>query len=76
LLPSLPGAWPTGSVSGLRARGGFEVDMRWKNNALTSATIRNVNGIGGKIHYGEQAVDLDLKPGETVRLDGRLRREK
>ena len=70
LLPSLPSAWPTGSVSGLRARGGFVVDMQWKDNRLVCATIRN--GKGCKIRYGEQAIDLDLKPGQTVRLNGSL----
>lgn len=66
LLPALPGAWSSGSVTGLRARGGFAVDMTWTGGRLTTATLR-AGSQGGRcvVRYGEQAVVVRLDPGGT-----------
>jgi alpha-L-fucosidase 2 len=66
LLPALPSAWPTGSITGLRARGGFQVDIAWSGGKLTKATITNVaNGKAAKVRYGDKTADVTLAPGES-----------
>jgi alpha-L-fucosidase 2 len=44
LLPALPDAWPEGRVSGIRARGGFEISITWKDGALTGARVHSLLG--------------------------------
>lgn len=68
LLPALPKAWPTGKVTGLRARGGIEVDVEWKDGSLARATIRSVAGTKCKVRYAEKTIELELAPGETREL--------
>jgi alpha-L-fucosidase 2 len=74
LLPALPKAWPSGSVKGLRARGGFEVDIQWRAGKLTASTIRSVNGTDCQVRYGDKVVPLRISPGRAAGLNGELQR--
>lgn len=70
LLPALPDAWPNGKVTGLRARGGFEIGIEWKNGKLTEATVKSL--VGGKctIRSGSISRSVSLAKGETYRWSG------
>jgi alpha-L-fucosidase 2 len=71
LLPALPKAWPNGSVKGLCARGGFVVDIDWRNGILEKATIRSTAGEPTVLRYGSATKPVKLAKAKTVRWNGR-----
>jgi hypothetical protein len=73
LLPALPDAWPEGKISGLSARGGFEVDITWKAGKLSEAVIRSKNGNSCKLVYGTQILEFGTQAGKTYRVNQDLK---
>jgi alpha-L-fucosidase 2 len=69
LLPALPAVWTEGSVEGLKARGGFEVGIRWKDGRMEEATVSSRMGGEVRLRHGGRQVVRVLKAGETIRVD-------
>lgn len=65
LLPALPKAWARGTVRGLRARGGFTVDVQWSQGVLERAVFTNGAAGSSIVTYNGQQLEVKLKAGES-----------
>jgi len=73
LLGALPSAWPAGFVKGLRARGGFEVEIYWEKGRMKKTRIYSLKGKTATITYRNKTIELETKPEQTFLLDGDLK---
>ncbi|MBW7890552.1 MAG: glycoside hydrolase family 95 protein, partial [Chitinophagaceae bacterium] len=65
LLPALPSTWKSGSIRGLRARGGYTINMKWSANKLTALTITADSAGAHAIRYNGKVKRVFLKKGEN-----------
>lgn len=72
LLPALPAQWPSGRVSGLRARGGFELELAWRDGALTRARLRSQGGNRCEVRHRARSVRLETISGRDYELSAEL----
>jgi alpha-L-fucosidase 2 len=68
LLPSLPSSWRNGEVKGLCARGGYVINMKWKNNKLVSADLLSRKGGSCTLKYADQQIVVQSEPGKKYDL--------
>ncbi|MCD6354780.1 MAG: hypothetical protein J7L95_04445 [Prolixibacteraceae bacterium] len=74
ILPALPDNLKDGSVSGVCARGGFELSFDWKNGKLVSLSVKSKAGKKCKVKYKEKTTEFDTVKGEVYKFDGRLKK--
>lgn len=65
LLPALPSDWKNGSIEGLRARGGFELDLYWEEGVLKKFLITSLQGNPCTLKVGDQLMELELEQGAS-----------
>lgn len=72
LLPAIPKAWPDGEVKGLKARGAFEVTMKWDDGKLTSCKIKSLKGSDLQVKYEEKTLSIPTEAGKVYSLNENL----
>jgi alpha-L-fucosidase 2 len=74
LLPALPTVLPKGSISGVCARGGFELAFSWEDGALVQVEVLSKAGENCRLRYGDRNVEFETSPGAVYILDGNLQK--
>jgi alpha-L-fucosidase 2 len=71
-LSCVPHGWPDGHVRGLKARGGFVVDLAWQNGQSVQAKIKSLQGNPTKVRFGKHAKEFKTQAGQEYRLEFQL----
>jgi alpha-L-fucosidase 2 len=73
ILPALPSAWPDGEVSGLKARGNFEVGIEWHDGVAVRIKVKSMTGAPLNLAYRDQNIRMETVKGVTYRFDSQLK---
>jgi len=72
LLPALPTQWPSGSLSGVRVRGGGKMDIKWSGGRLTEVRLQAERPVKYQVLYEDKSIQISLQRGKPQALDGDL----
>jgi alpha-L-fucosidase 2 len=72
IFPALPDEWPSGEISGIKARDGFVLDITWENKKLENLVIHSVKGRPCKLKYQSKITSFITSPDENYILDDEL----
>lgn len=73
ILPALPDAWQTGTVSGLKARGNFEVSITWEKGDAREITVRSLSGAPLNMIYRDRNISMSTEKNQNYRFNNELR---
>ncbi|MFN8349614.1 MAG: glycoside hydrolase N-terminal domain-containing protein [Spirosomataceae bacterium] len=74
LLPALPADVPEGTIRGIKARGGFELNFSWKAGKLTSLQVTSTAGNPCRLRYGTQVISFSTQKGHMYQFDENLKK--
>jgi alpha-L-fucosidase 2 len=73
ILPALPDAWQTGTVSGLKARGNFEVSITWEKGNAREIIVRSLSGAPLNMIYRDRNISMSTEKNQIYRFNNDLR---
>ncbi|MDM8003640.1 MAG: glycoside hydrolase family 95 protein, partial [Bacteroidota bacterium] len=73
ILPALPAAWPEGEVTGLKARGNFEIGIKWRNGVAEKITVKSLSGAPLNLVYSGNSNFMETKKGVVYKFDSNLK---
>ena len=68
ILPALPDAWEEGDFKGVRAKGGFEIDLKWKDGKPVEITVKSEQGEKCNLRYGSETLSFKTKKGKSYKV--------